>query len=160
MRDRDSICHLIKLARLDIDAAGVYTRSIRRVGSLAIRERLIEFRGDHERHIVELSALIRALGGRPPEHRRDLKGLILEAFTAVWSAAGSERSLKAIRADERIINRIYESTLALELPSGARDLVRRSREQERRHLEYIEDVIATRRWEEVEREAQPPVPPL
>src|SRR5690606_21455327 len=61
------IAELNDLLQLDHDAVQAYGIAIDCVEDERLRETLIAFRGDHERHIDELTELIRAHGGIPIE---------------------------------------------------------------------------------------------
>jgi uncharacterized protein (TIGR02284 family) len=139
---------LQSLAHLDIDALGAYTSAIERIDLADVREKLISFRSDHERHISDLSRLIEEFGAQPPKHSADLKGLFIQGFTAIRSMVGNEQALKAMKANEEVANRKYAEALELELPEEVRVVIQRNRDDERRHLEYIEKCISTKVWEE------------
>jgi len=58
---------LNELIQLDHDAVGAYTEAIDAVPESALRESLLQFRSDHQRHIFDLFALVRRLGAKPAE---------------------------------------------------------------------------------------------
>jgi hypothetical protein len=82
------------------------------------------------------------LGGEPVELGRDLKGVLLEGLTALRSVTGTLGALRAMKMNEKLTNHAYERTLEMTLPAGAREVVLRNREDERRHLTAIEVHIA------------------
>jgi rubrerythrin len=137
------------LMQLDYDAVLAYTRAIDGIEPqyADIRTRLGEFRDDHERHIRELSDVIVALGGTPPERARDFKGVLIEGMTAVESAMGTEWALRAMRTNEKLTNKRYEHALELELPPEVSELIRRNYDDEQRHLAWIIDALDRRVWE-------------
>jgi rubrerythrin len=145
---------LISLIHLDIDAVHAYTRALVHVGSPTVRRHLEEFRGDHERHVAELSHTVRDLGGDPPPERPDVKGVVLEVLTAMRSITGTEGALKAMKANERLTKATYEAALQLELPEDVAELVRKNFEDEKRHLEWVEGAIERQVWQG-EEAAQP-----
>jgi len=138
---------LTSLRQLDIDATHAYTQAIERIDVPAIRQRLTEFRGDHERHIRDLEPCIRRLGGEPPERARDFKGFFIEGFTAVRSMLGTEGALKAMQGNEETPNKHYGEARQVDLPPDVRSVVERNYEDEKRHLAYVQDTLAHRRWE-------------
>ena len=144
---------LSDLLHLDVDAIHAYDQAIDNIDVRDIRMRLEEFKGDHERHVTDLSAAIQRHGGEPPKRGRDLKGFFLEGFTAIRSATGTQGALKAMRGNEQLTNRRYEDAMKADLPAEDKDLVRQNLEDERRHLAYIEQVLREKLWE------QPPPPP-
>ena len=53
------------------------------------------------------------LGGNPPKRSVDLKGLLLEGFTALRSVTGTEGALKAMQSNEKTTNKKYQEALAI-----------------------------------------------
>lgn len=130
------------LIQLDIDAVHAYAQAIDNIEDAVVRGRLLEFQSDHERHIRELSQIVRDQGGTPIEHKRDFKGFLIEGMTAIRSATGTKGALKAMKTNEVLTNRKYEKALEEALPPRVRDLVMRNRDDERRHLQYIESCLS------------------
>ncbi len=106
-----------------------------------MRERLTSFRQDHERHIADLARAVRDLGGTPVEQRPDLKGFLLEGFTAIRSKMGLAGALKAMHLNEQLTNRRYNEARNRPVPAQAKSILDRNYEDERRHIEYIEVTI-------------------
>jgi uncharacterized protein (TIGR02284 family) len=147
MDRHETISTLNELIQLDIDAVHAYEQAIDRIDMRQIAEDLERFKGDHQRHIRELSAAVRQLGADPPERSPDLKGYLIEGFTALRSMTGTEGALKAMRTNEKITNKNYDKALSQDLPADVAAIVRRNRDDERRHLEYIENALSNRVWE-------------
>src|SRR5260370_34670573 len=106
-------------AQLDVDVIGVYEAGIERIDVLMVREKLSEFRVDHQRHVQDLNAAIIRLGGTELVSTRDLKGTVLRGVTAVASMMGNHPALLALMANEEPGKRSYESALNA---GGAPDL--------------------------------------
>ena len=148
MANDDTIKRLKKLCQLDIDAARAYQQAIEKIDFAEIREQLIAFRADHERHIANLSEAVQRLGGEAPKRSPDVKGYLLEGFTALRSITGTEGALKAMRSNEKLTNKTYDDVLGEPgLMEDVRALVERNRDDERRHLAYIEGALEARAWE-------------
>ena len=142
MKDEDIIEHLNDLMQLDHDAVETYERALEHVeDDLDVQDDLLVFKLDHERHITELSGAIIALGGKPKEPKRDVKGLLLEGLTALRSVTGTKGALKAMRMNEKITNKTYTRAVELDLPPAAKAIVAANLEDERRHLAAIETHI-------------------
>jgi rubrerythrin len=60
---------------------------------------------------------------------------------------GTESALKAMRSNEKLTNRTYDNALDLEMPADVRAVVSGNRDDERRHLEFIERCLEQRLWE-------------
>ena len=142
---------LNNLVQLDYDAVLAYTRAINGVQPEHpdIRTRLAEFRSDHERHIRELTDVIVALGGTPPERSRDFKGILIEGMTAAEAALGTEWALRAMRTNEKLTNKRYDDALEIDLPPDVMQLIARNRDDERRHLAWIQEALDRHAWEGV-----------
>jgi uncharacterized protein (TIGR02284 family) len=140
MKTEDVIEKLQDLVHLDYDAAQAYDHAIAKVDILTVRSELSVFKQDHERHITDLTRLIKALGGAP-KVARDVKGYLIEGMTALQSALGTKMALKAMRTNEKLTNKVYEETLEAPLPANVRAVVERNRDDERLHLDYIERAL-------------------
>ncbi|OFZ21629.1 MAG: hypothetical protein A2X94_00310 [Bdellovibrionales bacterium GWB1_55_8] len=149
MESKDLIKHLSSLVHTDIDAIHAYDQAIEKIDYKEVRDRLSDFRTDHHRHVTDLSSLIRDMGGDPPEFKRDFKGFLIEGFTALRSVTGTEASLKAMKTNERLTNATYEKALSWDVPTNVRDVIRKNREDERRHFDYIDQVLQSKPWEGV-----------
>jgi rubrerythrin len=132
---------LNSLIQLDYDAIQAYDRAIAKISNEAVKRDLESFRRDHERHILDLSECVRGLGGVPEELGRDFKGVLLEGLTALRSVTGTVGALKAMRTNEEITNRLYDQALQTALPGNVRKVLERNRDDERRHLSYIERAL-------------------
>ena len=67
--------NLNKLIQLDFDAACTYREALLHVDDATVRADLHAFLGDHERHVMELSRIVRDLGGVPIE-AQDRKSVV------------------------------------------------------------------------------------
>ncbi len=147
MTDLETANELSTLVRLDIDAVHACSQAIAEIGTVSIRDRLALFRQDHERHIRELCAVIRAFGVQPPECSPDLDEFLIEGFTAVRSGSGTEGALAAMKTNEEFTNTIYGEARALGFAPNIKELVDRNYRDEQLHLKFIEAVPADRPWE-------------
>jgi uncharacterized protein (TIGR02284 family) len=147
--EKKEICkELSSLVQLDIDAVHAYELAITNIEPLNVREQLTQFKNDHHRHIGELSTAIRQYGEQPPSYSPDFKGFLIQGFTAIRSATGTEGALKAMKTNEELTNRTYLKALGRGFPPDVRAIVERNYADEQRHLRSIEQWIATRVWEQ------------
>jgi uncharacterized protein (TIGR02284 family) len=153
MKNEQVLKQLESLAQLDIDATRAYTSAIQRIGIPQVKQRLILFRADHERHVQDLTPLIQQLGGRVPENSADFKGILIQGMTVVRSMMGNESAIKVMRSNEELTNKNYSEALELNLPLNVRSVVQRNREDERRHLDYINGCIREKIWDRSEKTA-------
>jgi rubrerythrin len=147
MAAADDVNRLVTLMQLDRDAVRAYEEAIAAIDIPEIRDRLEEFREDHEHHVEALEAAIGRLGGTPPEPAPDAMGYVIEGYTAIRAAMGIAGALRAMKSNEALTTAAYEAALALELPADVKRMVERHRDDERRHLAYIEAVLEDRVWQ-------------
>jgi len=148
MESTESVKKLCSLAQLDIDAIHAYSQAIDKIEVVGIKEQLIQFRADHQRHVDNLSDCIRRSGGEPPAFQKDFKGFLIEGFTALRSVTGTEGALKAMKGNEKLTNRTYDEALNWDVPQDIRIIIEANREDEKRHLNYIETCLENRAWEQ------------
>ncbi len=135
------------LIRFDRDAIGAYDEAIQAIHHTELRDRLVHFRGDHERHITELSAVVLRLGGQPVD-RPDFKGAVRKTLTKIAGLVGTETVLRAMKSNEELINRTYSRHAAMDFPRDVLDLVQRNFQDEQHHLAWIDQALRTRLWEQ------------
>jgi len=141
--------HLNKLIQLDVDAIGTYREAIGHVTDVEVRDDLASFMADHERHVMELTGIVRDLGGTPIRIHRDLKGAVLEGVTRLRSR-DTLGALRAMRLNEKLTNRVYDRASHFYMPPIGQVIVVENCDDERRHLAAIEAHIANLSGEVVE----------
>jgi hypothetical protein len=106
----------------------------------------MQFRGDHERHVSDLTTFVVRLGGQPAK-RPDIKGFMRKAMTKAAGLGGTEATLKAMRSNEEQLNKAYAHHLTLDFPEDIKSVIRRNYGDEQRHLAWIEQALQSRLWE-------------
>lgn len=134
-----------ELIALDLACAAAYEVSARACRDQEIRNKLLEFKGDHERHVAELSEVVRDMGGQPVE-RIDAKGALIEGYTML-SSQEDRTAVLAMKGNEELSNNAYASALAANLPGELRALVLRNFEDERRHMTWLRGAVVVRGWD-------------
>src|ERR687896_1288018 len=99
--DTALVSELNDLLRLDHDAVQAYPLAIRLLQNPEYKRQLEEFRADHQRHIDELSQLIRSRDGVPLELPHLPSGAFKLAVQAVGGAGGDRAVPLAFKANER-----------------------------------------------------------
>lgn len=141
MNRDDILDNLEKLIQLDVDATHAYDQAIKNVDVQVIKDKLIEFQGDHRKHIDLLSAKVLELGGSPPELTSDFKGYFISGFTALRSLTGTKGALEAMETNERLTNSRYEDACKLDFPADIAAICRANLADEQRHLSFIREAI-------------------
>ena len=142
--EAELVAELNDLLQLDHDAVQAYTLAIRSLDNESYKETLRQFRGDHERHIDELTQLIRAHGGMPIQLPHLPTGAFKLAVQAV-AAVGSDRAvLTAFKANERQVRDKYRRAAQAAHTADVTTVLARAADDESRHyawvLETLEDL--------------------
>lgn len=134
------------LIRFDYDAIGAYDQAIDALKDPQLSQPLTSFRGDHERHVTELSALVRKLGGAPPQ-APGARGFIRKAMTKVAGLVGPEATLKAMKSNEEVLNKQYANRANMDFPADVLSVIQKNYQDEQRHLAWVEQSLRDRIWE-------------
>ena len=128
-----------RLIALDFDAADAYDAALARIDDGPSRRKLTAFRNDHLRHTLTLGAEVKRLGGKPVRGP-DYKRLMTKGLVVLANLAGDRAVLRAMRTNEELTNRAYETALKLKnLTAKQRGLLERNLRDERRHRAWIID---------------------
>jgi uncharacterized protein (TIGR02284 family) len=130
------------LIELDYDAVAAYQAAVDRLHDLAIRDQLGEFMSDHQRHIQQLSGIVRELGDMPPTDK-DLKAVLTQGKVVIGQLAGDKGILMAMKSNEDDTNEAYERALRRnDILPRAEGLLKQNLADERRHRSWIENRLA------------------
>jgi uncharacterized protein (TIGR02284 family) len=148
--ENDPVKMLEHLMSLDYDAIDAYQAAIERLENDEYVRVLLQFKSDHERHVTELRPLITQLGGTPP-NGPGAKSLLSTGKVRLAKLFGDEAVLRAMKTNESDTNAAYEKALA-KAPAEASEVLRRGREDERKHLEWI---VSTLEGQEIRKGRKP-----
>lgn len=141
---RDEILsQLEKLIQLDVDATHAYDQAIKNVDDQLIKDKLIQFQGDHRRHIDLLSAKVLEMGGTPPELTSDFKGFFISGFTALRSLTGTKGALEAMETNEKLTTSKYQDAVKMVWPTDISSIIQANLADEQRHLSYVREAVQT-----------------
>jgi uncharacterized protein (TIGR02284 family) len=143
--NEDAIGTLNDLIHLDIDAIAAYRQAIDTCESTEVKNNLSSFMGDHQRHVLDLTALVQKLGGEAAQGR-DIKGFFIEGFTAIVSQ-GDHSALLAMRGNEEITTRRYDAARKANVAVEVATLIENNYQDEVRHLAWIKAAIERKVWE-------------
>lgn len=141
----EAVATLNGLIHLDSDAIRAYEQAIAACKVTEVKDRLTSFMLDHKRHVEQLGVAVRNLGAEPPKDR-DIKGFLIEGFTAVLSM-GDHSALLAMRGNEVLTTRTYDAARKANLTDELRILVDHNYQDEVRHLEWIKGAIDRKIWD-------------
>lgn len=131
---------LSDIVELDYDAVAAYKEAIDRLDNPTFKKTLGEFLQDHQRHISDLSEVIRQEGGTPPDSG-DFKKMLTKGKVQLADLAGDEAILKAMKLNEDQTNSKYESMSEEDFPNHIHTLIAKGLEDERRHRAWIVTTI-------------------
>lgn len=144
-RDVALIAELNDLLQLDCDAVGAYTLAIAALRDGGLRDRLIQYREDHERHIVDLIDLIRTRDGVPirlPHFPTGLFKLLVQAGGSAGSLAGGDRAvLLAFVTNEGQARDKYRRHARGDHPADVEAMLKRAARDEETHFEWAWDAL-------------------
>lgn len=129
------------LLQLDHDAVQAYTLAIRLLGNPDARRQLEEFRADHQRHIDELSQLVRSRDGVPIELPHLPSGVFKLAVQAIGAAGGDRAVLLAFKANERQVRDKYRRAARTPHPADVTSVLARAADDEARHYEWVLETL-------------------
>ena len=142
--DTALVAELNDLLMLDHDAVQAYALAIRLLENPAYKAQLETFRADHERHIDEVSQLIRSRGGTPLELPHLPSGAFKLAVQAIGGVGGDRAVVLAFKANERQVRDKYRRSARAVRPADVTSVLARAADDEARHyawaLETLEEL--------------------
>lgn len=128
------------LLQLEHDAIAAYDSTIERLDNAAYREKVAEFRRDHEAHVQELGRIANTLGV-PAPREGDMKQLLTTGKVALADLAGDGAMLKAMKTNEDDTVKAYEQALSNSVTDAAmRPVLEKGLSDERHHRTWMETV--------------------
>jgi rubrerythrin len=132
------IGQLNDLLLLDHDAVGAYEVAIEALENPRYKQALQRFKGDHERHIQELSQLVTERGGTPLETPHVPTGVFKLAMHQAGTLAGGDRSvLLAFKANERQVRDKYRRMAESAEDLVVADVLGRGSDDESKHYGWV-----------------------
>ncbi len=132
---------LTDLLQLEHDALPAYSVAIMALRDPRLREELRAHRADHERHVEDLSALIRARGGLPLRLPHMPTGLFKLAVQAAGAPGGDRWVLLAFVSNEWQSQEKYARHAARPHDPDVAALLRRHADDEARHYAWALDTL-------------------
>ena len=127
---------LSDLLQLDHDALGSYQVAIDALSDERLKRELRAFRRDHQRHVREITALIRANGGAPIELPHVSTGFVKLAVQFLGAAGGDRAVLLAFRSNEWEAAEKYAAAARKRYPPEVMKVISRAAGDEKRHYAW------------------------
>lgn len=129
------------LIALDFDAIEAYEAAISRLSMAADKDQLTRFMADHQRHVRDLSDLVRGFGQKPTE-KADIKKILTKGKVVIAGLIDDDSVLKAMRSNEDDTNKAYErATQHVGLAERVLTVLQTNLSDERRHWDWLEKRI-------------------
>ena len=104
------------LVQYEIDVIKAYEHGLRHLSDPTVFEIWSRAKADNERHVLELSEIMRALGEAPPLFRSDARGLAMDAVAEITGRMSPTRALRSAGRLARRLARRYERAMDWDLP--------------------------------------------
>lgn len=125
------------LLLLEHDAIAAYDQVIARLDNPAYKQQIAAFKGDHDRHVQELTQMANQLGTDAPMEG-DMKQLLTTGKVAMASIMGDGAILQAMRSNEEDTVTAYERASAhSEAPAEMLRVFERALQDEKRHRAWM-----------------------
>ncbi|HET7232256.1 MAG TPA: ferritin-like domain-containing protein [Longimicrobium sp.] len=135
------IALLNDLLALDHDAVQAYSIAIGSISRPEYRETLAGFRGDHQRHIDELTQLIRDHGGVPVQLPHLPTGAFKAAMQALASLGDDRAVLLAFKTNEGQVRDKYRRAADQPLEAAVGAVIPLATRDEETHYAWVEQVL-------------------
>lgn len=139
--DAALVAELNDLLMLDHDAVQAYTLAIKLFEHPDFKRQLEVFRADHDRHIDELSQLVRSRDGVPLELPHLPSGAFKLAVQAIGAAGGDRAVLLAFKANERQVRDKYRRSARAVHPADVTSVLARAADDETRHYAWALETL-------------------
>ena len=147
MNGEDLITRVEILVRLDADAVVLYDRVLERMAESELRERILQIRNDHHRHVEILTSVVLSSRGVPPK-MQDISDLFRRELQELEGSGSMEQMLAALLRLESIINKEYEDAVNLELDPKIDEIMDDNFLDEQQHIRFIRAAAQDRIWEQ------------
>ena len=135
------LAELNDLLQLDHDAVQAYTLAEKGLSDEGRKSTIQRFKGDHERHITELTRLITAHGGVPVQLPHLPTGPFKLAVQGIGSAGSDATTLLAFKANERLSRDKYQRAANQQYPADVQLVISQGAEDESTHYEWVTEQL-------------------
>jgi rubrerythrin len=135
------VAMLNDLLMLDHDAVQAYSIAIGRISRAEYREALAGFRGDHQRHIDQLTQLIRDYGGVPLQMPHLPTGVFKAAMQALSTLGDDRAVLMAFKTNEGQVRDKYRRAADQPLDPAVGAIISTAALDEEQHYAWVEQVL-------------------
>lgn len=131
---------LKRLMALDQAALEAYDAALNRLNDGPAEQQLTVFRAAHERHLQELARVVSELGGQP-DAGATLPAQLRHPEAELQQLSGDNAVLRALLTNAEQVALAYDRALAT-VPAAANEIVRRARNDQRHHWEWLASALS------------------
>ena len=135
------IAELNDLLALDHDAVQAYSLAIGAISNAEYRDTLAGFRGDHQRHVEQLTQLIQNHGGVPVQLPHLPTGAFKLAVQALGTLGDDRAVLLAFKANEAQVRDKYRRHAARPHGTAVSVILRAAAADEERHYDWVKGAL-------------------
>jgi rubrerythrin len=128
-----------ELLRMNEDTVRMYDEAVFKVPDPDLRERLAEFRDDHQQHVDELRGWFDESGSQPVEPSQEFENAMQVHLQAVRRARSQDEIMEAMHLSEASDNAEYAESLRAQVPDELADMLQRHLDIEHLHLQVVEE---------------------
>jgi hypothetical protein len=129
------VAELNDLMQLDYDAVAAYSLALSALRDPAYQDAVRNFKADHERHIEELTQLIRQYDGLPMPMPH-LSGVFKLAVQGVGVAGGDAAVITTFKSNEAQVRDKYRRAAGKQHPPDVQGVLIRAARDEQRHFDW------------------------
>lgn len=130
-----------ELLELDYDAKEAYEAAINRLDNHEYKSQMEKFKNDHERHIKELTELLKAHNEEYPTGPSS-KQWLAKGKVVLANLIGDKTILSAMRTNEIDTNYAYERLYEYDdIWIDAKPIIKKGLSDERRHKAWLDDIL-------------------
>lgn len=102
---------LQELAQAEIDASFLVSQAMDNVNNSVLREKLLQYKQQCEKHIGTLNELVIKHGRQAPTYSKDFKGFFMQGYAAMRGLVSDQGVMTALHTNLQRILKVYESHL-------------------------------------------------
>jgi bacterioferritin (cytochrome b1) len=130
------------LLALDYDAIEAYETAINKLENTNYKEKLTEFKADHERHIKEITTILGLHNEKIPTGP-DAKQWLTKGKVILANLMGDEAILSAMKSNEGDTNTAYQRMNERDdIWEDAVEMLAKGWEDEKRHKAWLENILS------------------
>lgn len=129
------VAELNDLLQLDYDAVAAYTLALNSLDDVGYQDAVRGFKADHERHIEELTALIKQHGGIPMPTPH-LSGVFKLAVQGVGALGDDAAVITTFKSNEVQSRDKYRRAASRQHPTDVQGVLIRAARDEQRHFDW------------------------